>query len=380
MMTSPSSFLRLLSFQKVSVQVFRTARRCGLCTSIQNDQMDWSSFAFGDDLQKPVEQPDAPKLLKVAVVGLPNTGKSTLVNSLLGEKVAIVSDKCQTTRESALTIWTEGNNQIVLIDTPGVVPYHYGRKIKMPHSLMTGAKDSLLEVDLALVVVDVGNKKDLGNLGEDVLGLLKNNKGLPSALVLNKVDLIKQKGRLLMAVDALTSGHLAPKLIPARKCVQHSQAVTDVEIEIPADETGWPYFSEVMMVSAATGEGVDAVKDFLTGLTYPSDWMYPGDKKVLTSPSKIVEEIVREKLLSHLYRELPYIIKQETMWISNQDGVVHIHQALNCNKESQKSIIIGPRGETIQRISAEAQHDLETILQFPLELELIVRVNKKRVR
>ncbi|XP_071501890.1 GTPase Era, mitochondrial-like [Diadema antillarum] len=157
-------------------------------------------------LAKPTSQPPDPKVLKVAIIGTPNAGKSTLINNLLGRRICAVSQKVHTTRTKALAVITHKKTQMVLLDTPGMISFSQGRKHKLPRSLLVDAKNTLLEADLIAVLVDVSNQWTNMKLDPEVLLQLQTHHSIPSVLVLNKVDALKNKHSLFEITDALTEG------------------------------------------------------------------------------------------------------------------------------------------------------------------------------
>jgi GTP-binding protein Era len=304
------------------------------------------------------EPTDECKILKAVIVGSPNAGKSTLSNRLLGRKIFAVSPKVHTTRHRSLGTFVKGATQIVLLDTPGIVDYRYGRKLKMSKELLTDAEQALMEADLGVLVVDASDKQSAHLLPPEICRTIWSYKDTPFALALNKVDLIRHKRVLLEMVDKLT---------------RMLQTYLDTK-ETNSNDTRACLFHEVFMISALTGDGVDSLRDFLVSSAYPGKWVETTTTRL--SLLTVVEDIVREKLFLYLHKEIPYVIRQSNeLWEESED-VLTVMQYLTCTSQGQKSIVIGPAGRTIQKITEEAKEDIQLIIGKSVDLTLHVRTMK----
>ncbi len=272
----------------------------------------------------------------VAVLGAPNAGKSTLVNALVGQKVAIVSAKAQTTRARLMGIALEGETQIILADTPGI----FAPKRRLDRAMVSAAWDGAKEADAVLLVVD-GRKKRRDYL-EDILASLKDRRER-KILVLNKVDETPKE----------------PLLIAAQEL---SEAAN---------------FDEVFFVSALTGDGVPELKTRLAAMMPESPWHYPEDQVSDASERLLACEITREQLYRQLHDELPYdsAVRPESYTL-RKDGSVEIHQQIVIARESQKSIVLGKGGTKIKSIGEAARKELALLLDTKVHLFLHVKVDE----
>jgi GTPase len=273
----------------------------------------------------------------VAVIGAPNAGKSTLVNALVGQKVAIVSPKAQTTRSRLMGIAIEGEAQVLLVDTPGIFEPRRRLDRAMVAAAWTGAQDT----DLILLVIDA----DTGVTGEvtrivDSLGERRH----PLFLALNKIDLVKKP--TLLALSAELTERLGP--------------------------------DKVFMISATTGDGVSHLKQSL-GQTMPEGpWLYPGDEVSNATDRMIAAELTREQIVNQLHQELPYATAVETeTWEDRPDGSTTIRQQILVERDSQKAIVIGKGGRRLKTIGAEARAQIAQHLGRPVHLFLHVKVNPR---
>ena len=272
-----------------------------------------------------------------AVIGAPNAGKSTLVNALVGQKVAIVSDKAQTTRARLMGIAVEDEAQILLVDTPGIFEPRRRLDRAMVAAAWTGAQDA----DLILLVVDstaaVGSK-----LEQIIAGLQK--RGHPLFLVLNKVDLVKKPA--LLALSASLTERLNPDM--------------------------------VFMISAAQGDGVADLKHSLAGAMPQGPWLYPEDEVSDATDRMVAAELTREQVVNQLHQELPYATAVETeTWEDRPDGSTVIRQQILVARDSQKAIVIGKGGARLKRIGEAARAAITEHLGRPTHLYLHVKVNPK---
>ena len=273
----------------------------------------------------------------VAVIGAPNAGKSTLVNALVGQKVAIVSAKAQTTRARLLGIALEGDAQIILADTPGLFEPKRRLDRAMVHAVWEGAA----EADAILLVVD-GRKKKLDYL-EPILGNLEGRKER-KILVLNKVD-ETAKEPMLIAAQALA---------------------------------GEGQFDEVFFISALSGDGVPELKSRLAALMPESPWHYPEDQVSDASERLLACEITREQLYRQLHDELPYdsTVRPES-YTHRKDGSVEIHQQIVIARESQKGIVLGKGGSKLKSNGEAARKELGELLGVTVHLFIHVKVDEK---
>lgn len=274
---------------------------------------------------------------EVAVVGRPNTGKSTLVNRLVGEKVAIVSDKPQTTRKRILGIARRPGAEITLIDTPGIHrPEH-----RMNTAMVRDATDALAAADLVLFVVDASEKRGKGEAF--ILGLLERA-GRPAFLALNKIDRIAK-----------------PRLLPL---------IADLSARHP--------FRQIVPISAKTGEGVDRLASLLADSLPEGAPAYPEDFLTSTPGAEWTAEVIREKLLERTRQELPYAsaVVVESIREDDERNLTVVAASIVVEKEGQKGIVVGRGGSMIREIGQAAREELEAQSGRRHFLELTVRVRE----
>jgi GTP-binding protein Era len=271
----------------------------------------------------------------VAVVGRPNVGKSTLVNRLVGEKVAIVSDKPQTTRNRILAVLNRPDGQVVLFDTPGIhKPMH-----RMNERMVVAAVSSLGQVDLAVWVVDVTEEYGPGDrYVKEVLG----RSGKPVMLVLNKIDLMPK-----------------PQLLPL---IDHYRRLLD--------------FAEVIPLSALEGDNVDVLGERLVAHLPEGERLYPEDFLTDQPERFFVAEMVREQILRHTREEIPYSTAVVVDSFKEGDPLVRIEASILVERPSQKGILIGRGGAMLKAIGSAARREIEAFLGTKVYLGLFVKVRE----
>jgi len=282
-------------------------------------------------------RPDATRCGFVALIGAPNSGKSTLTNALVGAKVSIVTHKAQTTRGPVRGIALIGDAQVILVDTPGI----FQPKRKLDRAMAQAAWERAADADIVALVIDA--KRGLDDTLSPLLEHLPEIKR-PAIAILNKIDLV-QKPDLLK----LTAGLLALRA-----------------------------FDQVFMVSALTGDGVGDLKTYLAEAVPPGPWLFPEDQLSDASLRQTAAEITREKLFLRLHEELPYALTVETTdWKELKDGSVRIEQTIYVERESQRKIVLGAKGAMIKEIGQAARAEIAEIAGVPVHLFLFVKVRER---
>lgn len=271
----------------------------------------------------------------VSLTGMPNVGKSTLLNTILGEKVAIVSPKPQTTRNRIIGVKTLSDAQIVFIDTPGI----HKPKHRLGELMVKQAKESVKEVDVILFMVE---PEEPGSGDKFIIDILKDM-GKPVFLLINKADTVKKP--LVLPVIEVYS-----KLYP---------------------------FKEIIPISALAGDGIDALIKTIVNYLPEGPKYYPDD--ILTDQLErfMVSEIIREKIIQQTEDEIPYSVAIEiNQWSEREDGVVFIQANIYVEREGQKGIIIGKGGARLKTIGTSARREIEKLLGTKVFLELWVKIKK----
>jgi GTP-binding protein Era len=272
----------------------------------------------------------------IALIGAPNAGKSTLINALVGSKVAIVTPKVQTTRTLLRGIAMEGQAQLVFLDTPGI----FAPRRRLDRAMVTTAWSGAHDADIVAVLIDVKS-----GLNDDAEALLKKLKEVrqPKVLILNKVDLV-EKARLLALAQT-------------------------------ANDTA--KFEATFMISATKGDGVADVRQWLAAHVPAGPWHYPEDEVSDAPVRQLASEITREKLYLKLHQELPYQSTVETeSWTERKDGSVRIEQTIYVERDSQKKIVLGKGGQSIKAIGEASRRELAEILEKKVHLFLFVKVRE----
>ena len=272
----------------------------------------------------------------VAVIGAPNAGKSTLVNQLVGQKVAITSAKAQTTRARLMGIALHGATQIILVDTPGI----FEPRRRLDRAMVSAAWEGTQEADTVMLVVDPVKQRR-----HELMPLIEALKNRPEKklLVLNKVDASKKE--------------------PLLELAQELSALAD--------------FAEVYFVSALTGDGVPELKDALAAQMPQSPWHYPEEQVSDASERLLAAEVTREQLYAQLHEELPYdaAVRHES-YTQKPDGSVEVRQQIVIARKSQKPIVLGKGGQRIREIGEAARKELSNILGVKVHLFLHVKVDE----
>ena len=271
----------------------------------------------------------------IAIVGRPNVGKSTLLNSIIGEKVAIVSKKPQTTRNRITGIYTEGEDQFVFLDTPGL----HKPRTKLGDYMVKTTSQTLGGVDYAILVVEA--REEVGDIEAEIIKRLKQDK-MRAILVINKVDTVR-------------SANIA------RTIAAYASAFD---------------FDAVVPMCAKSGKGKDILLDECRSFLSEGEWLFDEDMITDQPERAIVAEIIREKLLRELDEEIPHGTAVTIEEWKEKGGVVSIRAEIYCEKQSHKGIIIGKKGATIKTIGTHAREDIERMLDTKVFLDLYVRVKE----
>lgn len=272
----------------------------------------------------------------ITICGRPNVGKSTLTNTLVGEKVAIVSPKPQTTRSRICAVLNRGDTQFVFVDTPGL----HKARTRLGDYMVDVARKSVADVDGVMLLVEPIDR--IGPAEEELIGRVRTL-GVPAALVINKIDTV-EKERLLSVMAVYGAAYDWDAVVP---------------------------------ISAQTGEGVEELLEVLAGWVPEGPQLFPDDVVTDQPERQIMAEIVREKLLRNLDREIPHGTAVEVTKFSQRDNdIIDCHVTIYCEKESHKGIIIGRGGAMLKRISTQARQDMEAFMGAKVYLETWVKVKE----
>jgi len=281
-------------------------------------------------------QPEATRCGFVALIGAPNAGKSTLLNQLVGAKISIVTHKVQTTRAIMRGIAMEGSSQIIFVDTPGI----FRPKRRLDRAMVDTAWGGAKDADMVALLVDA--ERGLSGETAEILAKFADVRQ-PKLLVINKIDTVRR----------------------------------DTLLEIAAEANAKVGFERTFMISALTGDGCADLLAYLAGAVPAGPWLYPDDQLSDLPLRALAAEITREKLFLRLHDELPYASTVETeAWKDQADGSARIEQTIYVERESQKKIVIGRRGETIKAISMAARQEIQEMAERPVHLFLFVKVRE----
>ncbi|CAA9999768.1 unnamed protein product [Nesidiocoris tenuis] len=314
------------------------------------------------------EQKLDKKILKVAMIGAPNAGKSTLINQIVKRRVFPVSKKIHTTRCRARAVYIEDDTQLVFLDTPGLVTSTESKKYKLEKEFMSGGEDAISEADLIGVVHDLSNGYTKAHLDPKVLRLLHLYKHKQSFLVMNKVDTVKSKRYLLDLADLLTGGNLDK---PAANPGQLSEKLV---AEVIRRKSYWEHFREIFMVSALFSEGTDDIRGYLLKSAYPGEWLFPKETFTDQTPVHLIEDTVRAALLDNLPQEIPYCLSVQLEYLDLHSDLdeASIVVLVGCKSSRVSRLVIGLKGERIKAISAQAGAVLSDAFQKDCDLKIVV--------
>jgi len=304
----------------------------------------------------PPVQPTNPHTLKIAIIGAPNAGKSTLINRFVGTKISAVSQKSHTTRSSILGIVTTGETQLSFVDTPGIINNVAGTKATRGLSLE--AWSALTDVDLVILIVDcvktISGDIDLKYIIKNIEDFQKKHQNSPNAiLVLNKVDL----------ADKIPEKDRKPIVGRFEK---HFSNLRDV-------------FSEIFTISALNGYKVLELQNWLIGQAKPKEWEYHEIMKTTQSELALCEEIIREKIFKRINKEVPYMVTlQNVGWTNLPNGTLRIDENILVKKLGHKRMVLGKSGRGIYGIIETASQDLQAILHRNVALHLNVKIDKSQ--
>jgi GTP-binding protein Era len=272
----------------------------------------------------------------VALIGAPNAGKSTLLNRLVGQKLAIVTPKVQTTRSRLLGIATEGSVQLIFVDTPGI----FAPRRRLDRAMVAAAWAGASDADVTVLLIDAAHGLD--NDARHIVERLKTERR-PAILALNKIDLVRREALLGLTAEASKLGA----------------------------------FERVFMISGLNGDGVGDLHAHLAEIVPPGPFLFPSDQLSDAQERFLAAEVTREQVFLQLHDELPYSATVETeSWQERPDGSVRVEQVIYVRRTSQRAIVLGEGGKRIKTIGARARAELGAMLDRKVHLFLFVKVRE----
>ncbi|XP_022340965.2 GTPase Era, mitochondrial-like [Crassostrea virginica] len=437
---------RILNFQRLNVKLYSTEPETSdISNTAFHDFPEFHTedrrvcFTDGEQFQKLMLKPNQPenaKTLKVAIIGDPNVGKSTLTNRLLKHKILPVSRKANTTRKNTLLVYTEDEYQIEFVDTPGILEPRAKERHHVPSSMAISPDKAASEVDLLGVVVDVKDKFRRNTLSKTVIKILHLHRDVPSILILNKVDAVVNKTVILNSIASLTNKRLGQQKIPVQKYKKTHELISEKQQEnfidsvianyktksganrsptesegdssvgmvgegqgteegagkesehdqwrkylqrlqkcpdSTVENTGWSNFQDIFIVSALKDDGVDALRDYILSCAKPGNWDYHSSVITCESPNTLAENIVWEKMMDFV--KFPVYELEPKITELQWNGNIYwleIKMDIKCPNKFVQAEVV----KEMASIAEEAKAELRSLFKFNVHLKLRVLVKK----
>ncbi|XP_028171088.1 GTPase Era, mitochondrial [Ostrinia furnacalis] len=310
-------------------------------------------FANYSSQPKQANKNNAAKVVNVAIIGAPNSGKSTLINKIVDRKICAASNKVHTTTKMIRAMYFQNDTQIIFLDTPGVVTEREQKKYKLPESMIGSCYKGLRCADVVGVVHDISNRFTKDSLHHDVVSMLESVKDTPSFLIINKVDLLKSKTQLLTCIRNLTNGFIAGNPVPGQ---DRDKRILD---------RGYSKFSDVFLVSALKGDGITDIREYLLSNAKPANLHYTPNEWTDQKPETLIIEAVRAKFLDFLSNEIPYNIKVELEYYEDnvEENKIICFVSAECPTERLVKLVSGAGGGRLQQIKSHVRADLTELFK-----------------
>lgn len=362
-------------------------------------------------------------LLRVALIGCPNAGKSTILNKIIGSEISVVSSKVHTTRKNVLGVYTNKQSQLEFYDAPGLVTRKHLLRHRLEDTFLRDPEQAVHRCDLVAVVVDASNIRERWRLNRTTLQLLEDHLDKKSILILNKVDLVNEKRFLIDLGIRLSQGfidgkrsiaektlkrltkedilrlnltaHLDPNLLSkyiekSKPKPQHKYVIdleTDrVDRELEAtknqfnpDRIGFRNFSQIFSISALKEDGLEELKDYLISIALPvEEWPHGPDYVTNQNTREIVHGIIRGRVLDHTEHEVPYLVRYKYSSCDYDEmGSLHVHLTINCPNRYMIARVLGKGGTSISRIVSESRDLICKTLACDVKLDIQVEAKSK---
>ncbi|XP_061516460.1 GTPase Era, mitochondrial [Anopheles gambiae] len=380
--------LLLLRRIRIGPAPFLGLQHCQRCFSARLSE-NVSNESGTEQSNTPADSNSAERLIKVAIVGMPNAGKSTLINRLIDQRVCPVSAKVHTTRKASKAIHSKVNSQAILFDTPGLVGSREIKKHQLDTQFVSACRHAIQHSALIGVVHDVSNSWTRHALSPVLLRVLEEYAHIPSFLILNKIDTLKSKRILLDIVRNLTCDQLASirnygpptRRRKSRDAGAEEKAPSDglegKEITSPSRVEGWPHFTEIFMVSAMTGDGLREVMSFIHANAKQQPWEHLPDEHTDQPPEQLIVQSVRARLLDFMPQEIPYLLQTELEYYEVVGGRILASTIVTCPNDRIARLVCGETNGKLRQINEQVTSDLIETFGMPVLLTITTRVRNK---
>ncbi|XP_041781048.1 GTPase Era, mitochondrial [Anopheles merus] len=380
--------LLLLRRIRIGPAPFLGLQHCQRCFSARLSE-NVSNDSGTEQSNTPADSNSTERLIKVAIVGMPNAGKSTLINRLIDQRVCPVSAKVHTTRKASKAIHSKANSQAILFDTPGLVGSREIKKHQLDTQFVSACRHAIQHSALIGVVHDVSNSWTRHALSPVLLRVLAEYAHIPSFLILNKIDTLKSKRILLDIVRNLTCDQLASirnygpptRRRKSRDAGAEEKAPSDgmegKEITSPSRVEGWPHFTEIFMVSAMTGDGLREVMSFIHANAKQQPWEHLPDEHTDQPPEQLIVQSVRARLLDFMPQEIPYLLQTELEYYEVVGGRILASTIVTCPNDRIARLVCGESNGKLRQINEQVTSDLIETFGMPVLLTITTRVRNK---
>uniref|UniRef100_A0A182UBA3 GTPase Era, mitochondrial n=1 Tax=Anopheles melas TaxID=34690 RepID=A0A182UBA3_9DIPT len=380
--------LLLLRRIRIGPAPFLGLQHCQRCFSARLSE-NVSNESGTEQSNAPADSNSTERLIKVAIVGMPNAGKSTLINRLIDQRVCPVSAKVHTTRKASKAIHSKANSQAILFDTPGLVGSREIKKHQLDTQFVSACRHAIQHSTLIGVVHDVSNSWTRHALSPVLLRVLEEYAHIPSFLILNKIDTLKSKRILLDIVRNLTCDQLVSirnygpptRRRKSRDAGAEEKAPSDgmegKEITSPSGVEGWPHFTEIFMVSAMTGDGLREVMSFIHANAKQQPWEHLPDEHTDQPPEQLIVQSVRARLLDFMPQEIPYLLQTELEYYEVVGGRILASTIVTCPNDRIARLVCGESNGKLRQINEQVTSDLIETFGMPVLLTITTRVRNK---